>query len=683
MSIEQLPLINRELSWLSFNERVLQEALDTSNPVLERLRFLGIFSNNRDEFFRVRVATVKRMTDLGKQARMQLYDDPEEVLDEIKAVILKQEKLFDKAFKNILADLKKVNIHFVNEKQLDEEQMSFVSNYFKDQVRSTLVPLMLDGKNKTELADKASYLAIKLYNKEGSDDVAYALIEIPRVLDRFLILPSDGNKKYVMFLDDVIRIGLPQVFKIFDYKKIEAYAIKLTRDAELDIDEDIDESVIEKLSKGLDRRKKAEPVRFIHDQKIPEDFLDFLLNTLRIKKKQDIIASGRYHNFKDFIKFPSIGGKNLNFGKLKPLRHPALNNKRSLLNAITEKDVLLNYPYQTFSHTIDILREAAIDPTVTEIQINIYRIASNSKVANALINASKNGKAVTVIVELRARFDEESNIYWSKKLQENGVRVIFGVDGLKVHSKLILITRKTGNSTKYITHIGTGNFHEGTANVYTDMSLWTANDVLAKEVSKLFVFFRNNYKHGNYRELIVSPFNVRRKLNKLIDKEISNAEKGKDAEIILKLNNLVDLELIKKLYKASQAGVKIRIIIRGICSLVPGVKGISENIKAISILDRYLEHARIMIFHNSGDPKYFLCSADWMGRNLDQRIEVTTPVYDDDIKQEIQDVIDIQWSDNQKARIIDAEQSNKYRPVKGKKIRSQIAIRNYYKAKFQ
>lgn len=683
MANDSMPMINREISWLSFNERVLQEALDTSNPLLERLRFLGIFSNNRDEFFRVRVATVKRMLDLGKQARQQLYEDPEEVLEQIKEVILKQEGLFDKAFKKILRDLEKENIHFVNEKQLSEKQLQYVSDFFKQQVRSTLVPLMLDGKSQPELTDKASYLAIKLYNKGENTDVAYALIEIPRVLDRFLLLPPDGDKKYVMFLDDVIRIGLPQVFKIFDYKTIEAYAIKLTRDAEIDIDEDIDESVIEKLSKGINKRKKAEPVRFIHDGKIPEELLDFLLKQLGIKKKQDIISSGRYHNFKDFIKFPNVGGKNLNYNKLTPLRHPELNNKRSLLEVITQKDILLNYPFITFNHTIDILREAAIDPAVSEIQINIYRIANNSKVINALINASKNGKKVTVVVELRARFDEESNIYWSKRLRENDVKVIFGVEGLKVHSKLILITRKTGNKTSYISHIGTGNFHEGTANIYTDLSLWTSNDKISKEVSKLFTFFRNNYKHGTYRELIVSPFNVRRRIYKLIDKEISNAEKGNEAEIMIKLNNLVDAELIERLYNASQSGVKIKIIIRGICSIVPGVKGVSDNIEVISILDRFLEHSRVMRFHNNGDPKFFICSADWMGRNLDRRIEVTAPIYDPDVKNELNDILEIQWNDNQKARIIDAKNSNKYRIKEGKKVRSQTAIRNYYNKKFQ
>ena len=680
--INEVPLINREISWLSFNERVLQEAMDESNPLLERMRFLGIFSNNRDEFFRVRVATIKRMLSLGKQARKQLYDDPEELLMQIKSVVMKQEAKFDLAFKKLIKELKKEGIHFVDNKQLSPKQEEYVANYFKETVRPTLVPLMLSNKGRPELTDKASYLAIKLYNKNEEDKAKFALIEIPsQVLSRFLILPQEDGNKYIMFIDDVIRLGLQQIFKIFDYSLIEAYAIKLTRDAELDIDEDIDESVIEKLAKSLNKRKKAAPVRFIHDENIPEDLLEFLAKKLSLKDKEDIIPSGKYHNLKDFIKIPNLGGKNMVFRKQKALRHPELDDKRSLIDVITEKDIMLNYPYQTFSHTIDILREAAIDPKVSSIKLNIYRIASNSKVINALINASKNGKDVTVVVELRARFDEESNIYWSKKLTENGVKVIFGVEGLKVHSKLILIVRKTKEKQELIAHIGTGNFHEGTASLYTDVSLWTANPKITREVNKLFDFFKNNYRPGTYRELIVSPFNVRRKIYDLIDTEIKNAKTGKPAHIIIKLNNLVDTDMVKRLYKASQAGVKIQMIIRGICSLVPGIKGFSENIEVVSILDKYLEHSRILMFANGGKEKYFICSADWMGRNLDRRIEVTTPIYSEEIKKDLRHTLELQLNDNTKARIIDHKLENAYKPTVGKRIRSQNSMYAFYKAK--
>lgn len=682
--MENERFFNREISWLSFNERVLQEAMDVTNPLIERIRFLGIFSNNRDEFFRVRVATIKRMLALGRQARrqLQLYEDPEKVLSQIKIEVQRQQEIFDQVFDELMAELRVHDIHILKTGELSPKQEKYVLNYFKETVRPTLVPLMLGDKSKPELTDKASYLAIKLRNETPNSKSLYALIEIPaRSLTRFVSLPKEDGKEYIMFLDDVIRLGLQQVFKIFDFSTIESYALKLTRDAELDIDEDIDESVIERLSKGLSMRKKAQPVRFIYDSSMPQDLLDFLLKKLKITSKEDIVPSGRYHNLRDFMNFPSLGKKNLVHAKLKPQRHPDLNNKRSLMDAIVKKDIMLNYPFQSFSHTIDILREAAIDPYVTSIKVNIYRIASNSRVINALVNASKNGKQVTVVVELRARFDEESNIYWSKKLKEDGVKVIFGVEGLKVHSKLIVITRKKRNKIQYISHIGTGNFHEGTASLYTDISLWTADPQIGKEVDKLFDFFKNNYKRATFRELVVSPFNVRRRILELIDTEIRNAKNGEPAYIILKLNNLVDNEIVRRLYKASEAGVRIQMIIRGICSLVPGVKGLSENIEVISILDRFLEHSRILVFANGGDEKYFISSADWMGRNLDRRVEVTVPIHNEEIKNDLRKVLDFQLSDNTKARIIDKKQQNQYLHNDEEPVQSQLATYAYYKEK--
>jgi polyphosphate kinase len=673
-------LVNREISWLSFNERVLQEAIDESNPLIERIRFLGIFSNNRDEFYRVRVATVKRMLTLGKKARLQLYNDPEELLKQMSKIVVKQEGKFLRAYKEIVKQLKEQDIHIVDETSLNEKQEAFVLDYFKEKVRPTLVPLMLTNKSRPDLTDKASYLAVKLGSESEDAKSKYALMEVPsRILPRFLIIPSDGTSKYVMFLDDVIRLGLRQIFKIFSYSSIEAYAVRMTRDAELDIDDDIDESLMEKLSKGIHRRKKAQPVRFVYDKNMPEDLLDFLIRKLKLTDTENVIPSGRYHNQRDFMSFPNVGGKALTFRKWTPVRHPDLSDKKSLLEVLQKKDVMLNYPFQTFSHTIDILREAAIDPKVTAIKINMYRIAENSKIVNALINASKNGKKVTAVMELRARFDEEHNILLSRRLQENGVKVIFGVEGLKVHCKLILIERKRSSKITYIAHIGTGNFHEGTAKLYTDVSLWTADQRLAKEVNKVFDFFKSNYKRGIFRELIVSPFNVRRKIYDLIDNEIKNVKAGGEGTIIIKLNNLVDEDMIKRLYKASQAGVNIKLIIRGICSLVPGKKGFSENIEVISILDRYLEHSRVLIFGNNGDEKMYISSADWMGRNLDRRIEIAAPIYDPKIKADIRATIDFQLNDNCKARVIDSSLSNSYRIRKGKKVHSQKKTYEYFR----
>ena len=680
-SIENKLLQNRELSWLSFNERVLQEAIDPKNPLIERVRFLGIFSNNRDEFFRVRVASVRRMLQLGKKARQQLYDDPEELLDRISKKVIAQESKFLETYSLLVNELAKADIHLINEKVLTEEQKQFALEYFKETVRPALVPIMLSKKSLPDLTDKSSYLAVKMIMQNESE-VKYSLIEVPSaILPRFLVLPQVGTSRYVMFLDDVIRLGLSQIFKIFPYKKIEACAVRMTRDAELDIDEDIDESMMEKLSKGIHKRRKAQPVRFVYDKKISTDLLDYLKKTLKLSG--NIIPSGRYHNLRDFMKFPDFGLKKHTFPKWTPSRHTELINKPSLLGVIEKQDIMLNYPFQSFSHTIDILREAAIDPAVTEIKINMYRVAENSNIVNALINASKNGKKVTAVMELRARFDEEHNMLLSRKLKDNGVRVIFGVEGLKVHCKLIVIARKKRNQMQYIAHVGTGNFHEGTAKAYTDISIWTANPKISKEVYKVFDFFRKNYIRGTYRQLIVSPFNVRRKLSDLIDKEASNAKAGKPAYIILKLNNLVDEDLIERLYKASIAGVKIQMIIRGICSLVPGVKGLSENIQVISILDRYLEHSRVLVFANGDNELMYISSADWMGRNLDRRVEVATPILDVDIKNEIRATLEFQLKDNQKARVIDGKQQNKYVVQNGLKIRSQKKTYEMFAEKMQ
>lgn len=677
--------VNRELSWLAFNERVLQEAADDTVPLIERIRFLGIFSNNRDEFFRVRVATVKRMIDLGKKAKAIFGSDPEAVMDQIQKTVLKQERQFNEVYQSIRTELGERGIYIINERQLSREQHSFVLDYFKNKVRPAMVPVMLDKTTSAlSLKDKVIYLAIKLYKKDKPKKARYAYVEIPsQVLPRFLVLPEKAGKKYIILLDDIIRLGLADVFRIFRFDTIEAFTFKITRDAELDIDNDISAGWLEKMEQGLRNRKIGDPVRFVYDREMPKDMMDVLTMHLGLFEIENIIPAARYHNFKDFMDFPDIGASYLRNDALPPVKHKDLKDKISYIDVIAKKDLFLSYPYQTFNYIIDLLREAAIDPKVTSIQINLYRVAKNSKIINALINAAKNGKTVNVIVELQARFDEENNIKISNKLQDEGVNVIFGVPGLKVHSKLILITRKEGRKIRYYSHIGTGNFHEGTARIYGDHALLTANQEIGKEVAKVFEFFQKNYKRAIYRHLIVSPYNVRRKFVNFINREIRNAKNGKEAYIILKLNNLVDEQMIKKLYEASQAGVKIKMMVRGICSLIPGKKGLSENIECYSVVDRFLEHARVLVFCNNGDEEIFISSADWMTRNLDFRVEVTTPIYDPDIKKEIREILDIQFSDNVKCRIVDKNQKNRYRIPKEDetKVRSQLTLYNYFKNK--
>ncbi len=678
----KMKFINREISWLSFNERVLQEANDPSVPLIERIRFLGIFSNNRDEFFRVRVATLERLNDLGKSGKSHLGYDPEDVLSQIQEIVLNQERTFGKIYRYLRKELEKHEIYIIAEDKLNTEQGEFVKSYFEREVRGTLVPIMISKKQDLpKLKDNAIYLAVKLNTKDKKQPI-YSIIEIPSlVLPRFLVLPNSEGKKYVMLLDDILRYNLEQIYHIFEFTSFEAYTFKITRDAELDIDDDLSTSWIEKLASSLKERKTGAPVRFVYDEAMPEDLLKILLNKLGVKNMDHLSPGARYHNFKDFMDFPNVGAKNLRNKKLPPSKHAFLESSKSILDAILKKDILLSYPYQSFSYIIDLLREAAIDPKVTRIQINLYRVAKRSKIINALINAVRNGKEVNVVLELTARFDEENNIKWSRKLQDEGVRIIHGVPGLKVHSKLILIDKKSKNGkVQQIAHIGTGNFHEGTANLYGDYSLLTSDSKIASEVGKLFEFFEVNYKRTLYRHLVVSPFNVRRRLNLLINNEIRNAKNGKKAKIILKLNNLVDELLIKKLYEASNAGVKIKLIIRGICSLVPDVKGQSENIEAYSIVDRFLEHARVMVFHNSGDSVYLLGSADWMTRNLDKRVEVLVPVYDKSIQEEIQLMLDMQMKDNVKRRLIDKKLSNKYVHDDGPEFRSQIEQYKYFKS---
>jgi len=672
--------IPKEISWLSFNERVLQEAENKSVPLIERFKFMGIYSNNLDEYFRVRVATLKRISMFESKSKNILGYNSKSTLKKILEVVLAQNTRFEKNYTKLLKELEGHNIHIINERQLNQEQSEFVNSYFHKEVRSRLMPYLITRDTELpNLTDDAIYLAVHL-SKKDSPKRKHALLEVPtNVLPRFILLPGKKDEQYIIFLDDIIRFGLKDIFFIFDFDEINAYTIKLTKDAEFEIADDISESYIDKLSKSLQQRKKGTPVRFIYDRCMPEDLLKIITKKLNLGPDDVIIPSNRYHNFKDFMKFPNLGKKNFYNEELVPVPHRDIPQGKSILAAVKNKDILLFFPYHPFDQFIDMLREASIDPAVTSIQITLYRLARNSSVINALLNAVRNGKDVTTVVELQARFDEEANIHWGNKLLDEGVKVIYGVPGLKVHSKLCLVTRVVRDVTERYAAVGTGNFNEDTARVYTDHLLLTANKKITNEVFKAFNFFRVNYKKDNFYHLVLSPFFLRNKIVLLIENEIKNAKLGKKAYIYLKLNNLTDTEIINYLYEASNAGVKIKLIVRGMLSLVPGIKNSSEHIKAIGIVDRFLEHSRYLIFCNDGDEQIYISSADWMPRNLDHRIEVTCPIFDKSIKAEIREIFDIQWEDNLKARIYNETQSNEFVEPGKKVIQSQIEIYNHIK----
>ncbi|HET8962577.1 MAG TPA: polyphosphate kinase 1 [Chitinophagales bacterium] len=683
MSNKKVVLINRELSWLAFNDRVLQEAEDSSVPLIERLKFLGIYSNNRDEFFRVRVATLKRVVKHQRKADLMGHN-PQRLLDTIQKIVIEQQNIFERAYQVIIKELDKNNISIINEKQLSAKQKAFVKEFFREKIMLSLFPIMLDRVAPFPyMKDRSGYLIIKLGMHDKAKKSKYALLEIPTdSISRFVVLQKEKDRNYIMLLDDVIRFNLDHVFSNFEHDYIEAFNIKLTRDAEIDIDNDLSKSFVEKISKGLKERKKGQPVRLVYDDTISPDLLDFIMRKIRFKKDDHPIPGGRYHNFKDFISFPNVGSPELSYKKIVPLKHPDLKDQPSLFKIIKKKDILITYPYQSFDHLIDLLREASIDPKVKSIKITLYRVAKNSNIVKALINALKNGKQVTAVVELQARFDEEANIYWSNKLQEEGAKVIYGVPGLKVHSKMFIISRKENAKDVNYAHIGTGNFNGDTARIYTDHSLLTADKRITEEVEKVFTFYADNLKTGTYNHLLVSPLYMRKEFMKLINTEIKNAINKKEAYIFLKLNNLVDVAMIKKLYEASNKGVKIKMIIRGTCSLVAGVKGMSENIEAISIIDKFLEHSRLFIFCNGGKEKYFLSSADWMTRNLDHRSEVAVPIYDQNIQRQLKEILDMLWSDNTKARVLGSKQNNAYRVSNNAvKIRAQEKIYNLFKSR--
>jgi len=682
--------INRDLSWLQFNARVLQEAKDPSVPLIERLRFLGIFSNNLDEFFKVRYATIKRIVEAGKLGRNELGGmAAKELQEEITQTVISQQQLSLDILGGIEKELGKEGIRIINEHQITEEQSVFITDYFLREVSPALVTIILTGlETFPALKDSAAYLAVRMVLNTGDAEtqendarVNFALIEIPKVIDRFVVLPEKNGQKYIILLDDLIRHCLGIIFSIFSYKEISAYMIKITRDAELDIDSDLSRSFLEKISKSVARRSSGDPVRFVYDRDIDPEMLAFLMEKMNIESTDSVIPGGRYHNRRDYMKFPSLGRQDLLYETKVPLQIKGLSFEGSLLAKIAKKDYLLHAPYQSFRYVVKFLREAALDPQVQSIKITIYRLAEVSHIASSLINAAKNGKDVVVQIELRARFDEVANIHYAEQMQEEGVRMIFGVKGLKVHCKACVIERLEAGKIKRYSFLSSGNFNESTARIYTDYTLFTANEDIAKDINKVFNFFDVNYRVKTYKHLVVSPHYTRGVWERLIENEVTNKKEGKAAGIQLKLNSLSDYRIIDKLYGASQAGVSIKIIVRGICGLIPGVKGLSENIEVISIVDKFLEHTRLYIFNNNNEPKYFISSADIMGRNLDTRVEISCPIYDLEIQQELQDTFDISWQDNVKARLISTTQDNAYVREGGPATRSQFAIYEYYQNK--
>lgn len=628
-------LRSKEISWLSFNERVLQEASRREVPLIERLKFLGIYSNNLDEFFRVRVAILRRLAMIG-QLTLAEGGNPREVLSQIEEIVIQHSNRFEEIYNEILQELALENIFIVNENQLTPEQGVFVTHYFKREVRPRIMPIILKkGTKMPLLRDDAIYLAVDMAKNKKSE---YALIEVPTdLLPRFVIIPSKDDKKYIILLEDVIRYELDDTFYMFNYQKISSFIFKLTRDAELDLDDDVAESYVKLVAKSIVKRGNSALVRFVHEKGMPENLLSFILYKLNFKKEDVVIAGSRIHNFKDFMGFPLVGSERLYYKPVSPVKHNKIVHGQTYLKSIGKSDILFHFPYHSFFHFIDLLREVSIDPKVTEIRMTGYRMARNSHVINALINAVRNGKKVTMVLELRARFNEQENIQYGNLLDKEGVKVILGVPGLKVHSKLCLITRKENKETKKYALIGTGNFNEVTAKVFSDQLLCTADQNITREVARVFDFFDRNYKIGRFQHLLVSPFTMRTKIISMIKQEILNAKAGLEARILLKCNNLVDVEIIGKLDEAARSGVDIRLNVRGMFSMFTSSGDGKLNVPAIGLIDRYLEHSRLFYFLNGGDEKVYISSSDFMTRNLDRRVEVAVPVYDKEIIEELVD----------------------------------------------
>lgn len=678
-------LIPRDISWLSFNARVLQEAADPTVPLRERIRFLGIHSNNMDEFFRVRVATLKRMIELGgKKGNMHLEENPAQIVENIQTIVLEQQSEFDRIWQGILKEMEEQNVFLVNEKKLNKQQQQFVQTFFEEEVRSNIIPLMIESLPQLPyLREKSIYLGVVMRKEDTAYQQKYALIEVPsRIVGRFVQLPAPDNQQHIILLEDVIRFNLKYIFSYFNYTKFDSYIFKVTKDAELDIDNDLSTSFVQKIQKGIKNRRLGKPTRFVYDKEMDSGLLEYLMRKLNLSRRDNIIPGGRIHNFRHFMDFPDVF-KQKNIRK-QPLLHPLLKHTTRVTDVILTEDVMLHFPYHSFDSVIDLLREAAIDPEVTTIKITAYRLATSSKVVNALINAARNGKTVVVMLELRARFDEEANLIWKERLEEEGVKVLLGVPNMKVHAKLCIIKKNTGKKVIQYGFVSTGNLNEKTAKLYADECLLTSNRHVMADINRIFKYLENP-KPGmqNLRAcktLMLCPVAMREQLSQLINIEIKNAKAGKQAYIYLKVNSLSDPQLINKLYTAAEEGVNLHLIIRGICCAK--FKKWEKNVSAISIVDEYLEHSRIMIFCHGGKEKIFISSADWMIRNLDHRIEAAVPVMNKSLRAEIKDIVSIQLRDNVKARILDNALQNNYVTSTGnKKVRSQIEIYNYLNKK--
>jgi polyphosphate kinase len=679
--------IFRDVSWLSFNARVLQEAADTTVPLRERIRFLGIFSNNLDEFFRVRVATLKRMVSFGEKGKMHLENNAQQILDDIQMTVLNQQSEFNRIWETILAELKNEKIFLVKENELTKEQQDFITRYYEDEVSTNIIPLMIESiPNFPALRDKSIFLAVVMWKKESALKRKYALIEIPATLNRFVLLPSPRpDEHHIILLEDVIRFNLPEIFSFFGYDQYSSYIFKVTRDAEIDIDNDIHTSIIQKLEKALKNRKKGKPVRFVYDREMDPGMLEYLIRRLNLSKRDNLIPGGRIHNFRDFMDFPEHIFKQKS-QRRKPFLHSDLQEER-VTDAIMKKDIMLHFPYHSFDPVIDLLREAAIDPDVTTIKITGYRLAPQSKIMNALMNAVRNGKQVTVLLELRARFDEEANLEWKERLEEEGARVLVGIPDMKIHAKICLIKKRVHEKTIQYGFVSTGNLNERTAKIYADHCLLTSSKEIMGDINRIFNFLETPRLGTQYLKecsvVIPSPEMLRKKIFDHIETEIKNAKNGKPAAMTLKMNSLSDESLIMKLNEAAKVGVELNLVVRGIFCMRSESKKYTKPVNAISIVDEYLEHARVWVFHNNGKEKVYISSADWMVRNLDHRVEASCLINDERIKKELKDILEIQLNDNVKARKLNNELSNEYINSGRKKIRSQVETYKYLYKKNQ
>lgn len=672
----------RDISWMYFNRRILQEACRDNVPLLERLSFLGIYSNNLDEFFRVRVASQSRIAECEDKAAQKNRREALSILKEINKLNAEYSKEYEYATREVTKKLKEENIYLLRDDEVDDEQLAFIRNFYMQHLNGAVIPVWFSAIKQLDVEnDENIYLAVRMFRKKIKKRTPeYAFLALPvNTCGRFIRLPDAGEKRYLMYLDDVIRCCLPMIFCGQEFTDYEAYSFKFTRDAEMEIDNDLRNGMLQKISKGVKSRKCGEPLRVVYDSTMPKGLLKQVLSTLCLDKLDTVLAGGRYHNHKDLMKFPDCGRKDLKYPVWTPILKEELSGTESIFKLIREKDRFIHVPYHSFDSYVRVLQEAAVSKEVKSIKTTLYRLAKDSKVVKALIGAARNGKKVTVVIELLARFDEASNIDWSKKMQDAGIHVIFGVEGLKVHSKITHITMRSGND---IACISTGNFHEGNARSYTDYMLMTAYKPIVRDVNAVFDFIERPYSPIRFKELLVSPNEMKQKFVRLINDEIRNKEMGKPAYIKIKINHITDIVMVKKLYEAAEKGVPVDLLVRGNCSLFTDLPELDGNLRIHGIIDRYLEHSRIFIFGAGGTEKMFIGSADWMPRNLDNRIEVVTPVYNPEIKADLKQVVEFGLNDTLQGRIVDGTGENQFPDEEEQGVfRSQEALYNYYLSK--